>query len=358
MAQTPRHDRMAPAERMDALWAGQPIDRVPLFPFVYGFCARNVGYPVGSTYSDPEKSFWAQVWTQEQYGYDGYPVYAYASFGAWEFGGEIEFPKGEYEQAPKIVRFPVNSEEDVSKLEVPDVKTAGAIPLMMEFSKLQERFGLPVTVQCGSPLCRASNICGVDRICRWMIKKPELVHRLVRLAADFMVDVVQYWVDTFGPERIVARDGTHIEANSILSLKQIEEFAFPYLKEVHEKVLAMGVKYFFTHFCGDHNLNLPYWAQIPMGNPGLASISPEVDLTTAIRHFGDTCVIAGNVEPQVIQNGTPQQVYELCKEAILKAKHAAPRGYMLMAGCEVPVMAPPYNFYMMKKAVDDFGWYE
>jgi uroporphyrinogen decarboxylase len=105
-------------------------------------------------------------------------------------------------------------------------------------------------------------------------------------------------------------------------------------------------------------LNLQYWAQIPMGNPGLASISPEVDLTTAIRHFGDTCVIAGNVEPQVIQNGTPQQVYELCKEAILKAKHAAPRGYMLMAGCEVPVMAPPYNFYMMKKAVDDFGWYE
>jgi uroporphyrinogen-III decarboxylase len=32
--------------------------------------------------------------------------------------------------------------------------------------------------------------------------------------------------------------------------------------------------------------------------------------------------------------------------------------FTLMAGCEVPPMAPPYNVYVMKKAADDFGWYD
>jgi hypothetical protein len=29
-----------------------------------------------------------------------------------------------------------------------------------------------------------------------------------------------------------------------------------------------------------------------------------------------------------------------------------------MQGCEVPVNTPPYNLYTMRKAIDDFGWYE
>lgn len=40
-------------------------------------------------------------------------------------------------------------------------------------------------------------------------------------------------------------------------------------------------------------MNLPYWAQIPMGAPGIASFGHEVDLTTAIRYLGDSCIIAG-----------------------------------------------------------------
>jgi len=93
-----------------------------------------------------------------------------------------------------------------------------------------------------------------------------------------------------------------------------------------------------------------------MGEPGLVSFGHQVDLTTAIKYFGDKCIIIGNVDPSIIQNGTPQQVYELCKQCIKKGKYA-PRGYMLMSGCEVAPMSPPYNLYMMKKAVEDFGSY-
>jgi len=345
------------AERSEVLLHGQRPDRVPLYPFALGFCARNVGYPLSSMYNDPEKSFMAQLWTFEQYGFDGIPEFGYASYGGWEFGGEIKFPSGEWEQAPSHGKFAVNSEKDLEKLKLPNVKKDGMLPIAMEFSKLQDKFGMPISIVLGGNFTIAGNICPVEKLCRWMVKSPESVHRILRLATDHIIEVVQYWVDTFGADRVMPKIWEPLAANYIISPKQFEKFVLPYLKETSKKILAMGIKHIFYHICGEQNLNLPYWAKVPMGNPGIVSVGHQVDLSTAIKYFGNTCIIAGNVEPAVIQNGSPQQVYELCKACIKKAKYA-PRGFMLMSGCEIPPMAPPYNVYMMRKAVEDFGWYE
>lgn len=345
------------AERVGTILSGQKVDRVPFWPFILGFCARNVGYPIANIYSDPEKSFWSQLWTQEQYGYDGYPIYGYASYGSWEFGGEVRLPSSEWEQAPSIVQFPVDSEEGVNRLELPHLEKAGMLPLAMAFSKISQKAGIPTgTIVLGGPFTIAGNLCKVEMLCRWMRKQPELTHRVLRLATEHIVDVVRRWTHTFGTERFMPHIWEPLASNQIISPKQFETFVFPYQKEAHERILAIGVKHILCHICGEHNLNLPYWAQIPMGNPGIVSFGHEVDLTTAIKYFGDTCVIAGNIEPAVIQQGTRDQVYEQCRIAIEKAKYS-PRGFILMAGCEVPPMAPPHNLYMMKQAINDFGWY-
>ncbi len=350
-----KQDRMTPKERLEALLNHQKIDRVPLWPFTLGFCARNVGYPLASIYNDPEKSFWAQLWTQEQYGYDGYPQYAYASYGSWEFGGEVKFPTSEWEQAPSTVRFPVDSEEDVEKIKLPDVEKAGMLPLAMQFSKISEKAGMSVSIVLGGPFTIAGNLCQASVLCRWMIKKPELVHRLLRLAADHIVNVVRCWLDTFGEGRFIVHFWEPLASNQIISPRQFEKFVFPYQKEIHEKVLVMGVKHIFCHICGEQNLNLPYWAQIPMGAPGIVSFGHEVDLEVAAKYFPKD-IIYGNIEPAIIQTGTAQQVYELCRIAIEKGKKS-PGGFILGPGCELPAMAPPYNVYVMTKAINDFGWY-
>jgi uroporphyrinogen decarboxylase len=145
-------------------------------------------------------------------------------------------------------------------------------------------------------------------------------------------------------------------SNQVISPKYFETFLLPYQKELHEKILGMGIKHIFCHICGDQNLNLPYWTQVPMGNPGIVSFGHEVDLTTAVKYFGDTCIVAGNVEPAVIHAGTHEQVYRLAREAIEKAKDA-PRGFILMPGCGISPLTPPYNVFMLKKATNDLGWY-
>src|SRR4030042_6050185 len=146
-----RNDRMTSAERLEALLKGKPLDHVPFLCFILGFCAKNVGDSVATIYSDPEKSFWAQVWTREQHGYDSEPFYGYASYGGWEFGGEINLPDGEYEQAPSHGRFAVETEQDVEKLKLPDVKTAGMLPRAMQFSRLQDDHGVSPSVVVGGP---------------------------------------------------------------------------------------------------------------------------------------------------------------------------------------------------------------
>ena len=74
--------------RVKVLLNGCCVDRVPLYPFLLGYCARNVGYPISYIYEDPVKSYEAQALTLDQYRFDWGPMYGYASYGSWP----IAFP--------------------------------------------------------------------------------------------------------------------------------------------------------------------------------------------------------------------------------------------------------------------------
>jgi len=347
---------MTPAERLRALRRGEALDRVPLLYFILGFCAKNVGYPVSSVYGDPEMSLDAQLRTQEQYGYDSEPFFGYASYGGYEFGGEIRLPDGEYQQAPAHVRFAVEDEKNVEDLTLPDARIAGMLPLAMRFARLQVERGMTPSVVVGGPFTVAGNICGVDRLCRWMLRKPALVDRLLRLATDHLVDVARHWIDTFGVGRVYMQIWEPLTSNQIISPRHFGTVVLPYQIELHRRVLEMGIGHLLCHICGEQNQNLPAWAQVPMGPQGIVSIGSEVSISKAIEYFGDDCVIAGNIEPAALQTGTAREVYELCRRAIEQGRRA-PRGYALMQGCEVPVDAPPDNLHAMKRAAEDFGRY-
>jgi len=216
---------------------------------------------------------------------------------------------------------------------------------------------MPITPFMASPFTCTGNIVGLDTMCRWVIKKPELVHQVLRISTDHLLDVVRHWADTFGPERLLVHDIIPSEANQVLSRRHFEKVAYPFLMEFHEKVLEIGVKHIRTHICGEHNANLPLLAEVPMGDPGIVSFGREVDIAKAVEYFGERCIIAGNIDPTEILMGTPEKIYDLSRDCIEKGK-AAPRGFILSAGCEVPLYAPAENVEMMVKAAEDFGRYE
>jgi uroporphyrinogen decarboxylase len=347
---------MTSKERIAAVLAGSPVDRIPHFPFILGFCAKNVGRPIATIYNDAEKSFDAQMKTFEQYGVDWGPIYGYASYGTWEFGGEIEMPAGNYQQAPAHKMFPVKSEADIDSLTLPDVKTAGCLPIAMAFSKLQQSHGTPISVVLGGNFTIAGNICAVENLCRWMLKKPDIAHRILRLATDHMIEIVKYWVDTFGAEKVIPQFWEPLAANLIISPRQFKQFVLPYMVETGERILAMGVRHILHHICADHNANLPYWTEVPMGDPGLCSFGEEIDIDKAIEFLGEKAVVIGNLDPSLLLTGQPEQITERCREIIEKGKKA-PRGFMFSSGCEVSPETPGYHVYLIKKAIEEFGLY-
>ena len=177
------------------------------------------------------------------------------------------------------------------------------------------------------------------------------------MAIDHIFNTLSYLVDTFGSEKISVWMASPSESNQVISPKHFEKFALPFHIEYQERMNGFGIKRFGFHICGDQNLNLRYLADLsPWPHPSVLSFGHEVDLEVAAACFPED-IICGNIEPAVIQTGSPGQIYELSRIAIEKGKKA-PGGFILGPGCGLPPGAPPVNVFAMTKAVNDFGWYE
>ncbi|MGB9498814.1 MAG: uroporphyrinogen decarboxylase family protein [Dissulfuribacterales bacterium] len=351
---------MTNKERMEALLRREKPDRVSILPIVAGFCDLYTGGAVADAYNKPDMFLSAQRKACQDFDWIFYPMMIFPTALAEEFGGDFKYPSGDFAQASMITRHPVNTEEDVWNLKMPDVKIAGTTPIKMEYCKLssQERLeNEPFNVMIWfAPFTGAGQISGVEKFCRWILKKPEVAHRLVRISTDFYIEQAQYWKDTFGTEGVLPFCGEPTTSNQIISPKQFEKFALPYIKEICESMLALGYKHIFVHICGEQNRNLPYWAQIPFGDPGIVSIGHEVELETAAKYFPND-IILGNLDPAILQTGTPEEVYEATRKVVEKGKKL-PTGFIFSPGCEVPPRSPVENVMAMTRAVNDFGWYE
>jgi uroporphyrinogen decarboxylase len=346
---------------MDALIRREKPDRVPIWPFAYdAFSVQYAGGSIADAYNNPEFALSAQRKACDDFDWVYSPFFAYASFGGYEFGGEIKWPSGEFSQAPTITRHPVENEEDVWKLKMPDIETSGFIPLKIEFSKLaykekSDHESFHVEGFAGGTFGLAANIAGVDNFLKWLIKKPGLAHHLLRMATDYKIALAQYWKDTFGLERVLPRGGEATASNQMISPKQFEQFALPYIKEAQKKILAMGYQTTYMHICGEQNANLPHWAKVLFGDPGIISIGHEIKLETAAQYFPDQ-IILGNMDPAVLQTGTPQAVYEATRKNLETGKKI-PGGYIFSPGCQLPPKADPENVMAMTRAVHEFGSY-
>jgi uroporphyrinogen decarboxylase len=351
---------MTNRERVERLLKHERIDRIPIYPFGGSFSMVYSGCTLAELFNNPALSFESQRKAAEDFDWVFVPDLAYAAFGGWEFGGAIRWPDQEFDQAPTITRYPAKTPEDVMKLEIPEISSAGIIPLQKQFFDLSlqskdENKPWDVVGQLEGTFTMASNIVGAELFTKWVMKQPEIVHRLMRLAADFEIKMAEYWKSIYGTIGVILWGGEPVASNQVISPKTFKKFVLPYRKEVHEKVLDLGFQTIFMHICGEQNGNLPFWAQVPMGSPGILSFGHEVDLIKAAEYFPDE-IIVGNLDPSIVQVGTPKEVYEASRIVIETGKWIK-GGFMFGPGCELPPRAPVENVRAMTEAVQDFGVY-
>jgi uroporphyrinogen decarboxylase len=356
-----RKTPMTEGQRVATVLKRKKPDRVPKWPFfdLTGFSAVYHRRPIAAAYGDPRESLDMQRAVCRDFDWICSPFYVVS--GENEFGGEVKLPDSEYAQAPTTVRFPVESEEDVRKLTMPDVRNSKSIARSMEFYRMTDRERVdnePFRVYLPSidPFGFVGRLCRLEILARWMIRKPEIVMEMLLFATRYKEESIKYWRDTFGTDSVIAMSGGVISSNQIISPKLFERFVLPSLKDSHRKVLDMGYRHIYCHICGDHNMNMPYWKQVPMGDPGIISIGHEVELETAAQYFPND-IILGNLEPTVLQTGTPDEVYNETRNVIENGKKLSGR-YIFSLGCQFPPRASLENVRAMNQAIDDYGWYD
>ena len=342
---------------------GQKPDRVPVNPFVEGYSAQITGISIGDWYTDADKCFDAQFASMRLHGYDATPMYGYASFGAWEFGGQIEFPYKEGTGAPYVLKHVVNSVEDVERLEVPDLKKAlpGGYVLADKVCERCREFGMPAVFQSGSAFTAGRERCEHLSFLKWLFSEPKAAHLLLDKVAAMFINVMEYFAAKYGPENCLPFDGGPTEANTVISPVKFKEFAFPYVLKVHKKLKEIGFPVVLMHPCANQNGNMPYYIELREKSDWSGKyvwlFGPETPIADQIKAFGAHDIICGNVDPPSFQTKSYAECLQLCKENVEQGKDS-PSGFILAPGCEMPPLAPPINVMALVDAANMFGRYE
>jgi uroporphyrinogen decarboxylase len=351
---------MTERARVEALLNHQTPDRVPVWPFMpNGFAVRYSGLSIVDAYTNPEGLYQALRKTARDFGWVFVPQMGYAAVGAWEFGGEVRMPTGEYDQAPVVTRHPLEKDEDIYNLKWPG-PDSGFNPTVRRFGEIarQERLDnepFNIFIGAGNAYNLACQIVGLEKFLKWLLRKPDLAHELIDRLSERNLALLPAQSEKLGTEGVLGMGGSPLTSNQLISVKQFQEFALPDIKKGQALLRELGYKTTYAHICGEQNDNLPYWAEVDFGDPGIIGVGPEISLEYAAECFPDDIII-GNVDPAIIQTAGPQEVYDTVGEAVETGKKIK-GGYIFSPGCDLPPMAPVENVRMMTKAVNDFGWY-
>lgn len=350
-------DTMSCPERMQALIAGEPPDRVPFSPCALGFAAKTAGMDLGEFYRQPDKAFAAGLTLMKTYPWmNNRPSYGWAERGAWEFGGEIIWPDGYRYPAP-ISRQPViERPEQIWDLADPDPATAGMNPLVARFNELSRRHGFPAALPGGTPTTITSCVLGTDTFLRWTRTCPDAVHAMQRKVTDFILASAKMTIETHGIDNCSLFCGLPLESNQLISSEMFRTFCKPYIVEILSFYQEMGLKSVLVHMCGNHTRNLPYWQDMPLPARTIFSIGHEMDLTATSKQLGAKYILAGNLDNTLLQAGTPEEVYRDVKRCLTAGMHH-PGGFFLMPACEFPPFTPQANVEAIERALADHGFY-
>ncbi len=350
-------DRLTTTERMKALALMQGLDRVPINPFASAYTAAVTGLPLKEFFLEPEKAWRAQIWSIELHQYDATPSFNIPNWAGWDFGGELIFPETPAFCLPVLGKRAVEKLEDVENLELPDLDRSPGVSRLLEFAKLSRERGSRVSIPAGSALGIAGNITSPANLFRWFYKYPDLVHRILRISTDYILAIADRLIEEFGAENCSAFIAYPFECQTMMSSKFFEKYSLPYIMEIHSKLIRKGVNKWVVHLCGDHTKNLPFWLnEIQLAPRTTITIGHEMDIEQTAKAFGEDHIIGGNVHTNLLQQGSPDQVFEVSGELIRKMK-GHPGGFILMPACGLPPLTPPANVYAMVKAARVFGQY-
>jgi uroporphyrinogen decarboxylase len=261
-----------------------------------------------------------------------------SAFGSVSMWGEDDFPF-----AKKVLLSP----SDVDRLEKPDARKHGLLPFVIKRLKhLQpeiEKAGHKIRFAIArGPLNIASFLMGTPEFMEAIKTEPELMHRLLGMVTDFLVEWIEVQREAFPTiDGILLLD----DIVGFISRRDFETFGLPYLQRAFSADVT--VKFF-------HN-DAPAKASAPMleaAGINLFNFGIQHSLADMKTWTNNRVALMGNIPPRdVLAEGTPEDVRRAVKE-MLNALNDHSR-LIVSCGGGMPPQAPTDNINALISTVEE-----
>ncbi|MFN3480984.1 MAG: uroporphyrinogen decarboxylase family protein, partial [Thermodesulfovibrionales bacterium] len=241
--------------------------------------------------------------------------------------------------APDLEAPLISSEEDLPGLDINAIDRENVINTVKEALKIaKSRIGdeYVVTMTAWGPFTLGARLVGEEAMMKATFKKPAFVEKVVDFATDLLIHLYEPLVEDGTLEVISLADPT--ASGDLISKKQFEKFALPYLKKFTDWARSRNV-HTLVHICGNTTDRLDLF---PLTGASCISLDHKTDIAKAKEILHGRMCFAGNVDPvKVMLQGTVQDVEDHCKRIIETA--GTDGGFVLMPGCDIPPTVPYEN---------------
>lgn len=241
--------------------------------------------------------------------------------------------------APDLETHFVEKEEDLQGLDISGIDSNEVINTVKKALKeTKARIGdeYVVTMTAWGPFTLGARFIGEEQTMKATFKKPAFVEKVVDFATDLLIHLYEPLVSDGTLDVITLSDPT--ASGDLISRKQFEKFALPYLKKFNDWAKSKNV-HTLVHICGNTTDRLDLY---PASGASCISLDHKTDIGKAKEALHGKMCFAGNVDPvKIMLQGSVQDVEDACRSVIRTA--GTDGGFVLMPGCDIPPTVPYEN---------------
>jgi len=315
---------MTPKERFLAAMLCRPVDRVPLFDFLFQrpLFAELIGRTPDAYNARDAMELTGAL------GLDGVWI-PYGCFSGWrpeelaenvykdEWGTTFERNDSAWPiDAP--IGYPLKVRDDLASYTPPDPLAEGRLDEISEAVRMNRQWGEnAVTVLGGvnGPLTISWMLVGYENICLYLYDDPEFLVQVAQLAVDF-ANVAVTRMAQAGVDGMIVSEDLGASAGGLLSPQHFRAIYRPALGAIISHIRDLGLPV-LLHSCGCIYDYLDDLVELGINALHPLQRTAGMDLARVKAKYGSRICLVGNIDSSVtLPYGTPEQVEAEVRQTI------------------------------------------
>ena len=329
---------MTSRERVLAMIAGEPVDRLPLMPITMMFAADRIGRPYRDYVTDHRVLVEGQIATAEAFDLDYVSCISDPTREACDLGAPVRL----FDDLPPAIQEDntlLSDKTRLAGLRVPDPASGGRmLDRIQAAARFKERVGGSLLIEgwVEGPCAEGADLRGLNTLMMDFFDDPDFVRDLFAFTVEMELAFARAQIDA-GCDLIGLGDA----AASLVGPQIYDEFVRPEEKRLVDGIHEAGGRV-RLHICGDTRAVLSGIGQLGCEIVDLDFMVPVAEARDAM---GPEQVLLGNIDPvHCLRGGTPEGV----RDALARCHREAGERYIVGAGCEVVRDTPEANLLAMR----------